>query len=66
MDELNGMEEEEYEDQIERMIIENGVMLRGLANLLVRKGVVSQEELDEELDRLYEEIEEYDDEDERE
>jgi hypothetical protein len=66
MDEINGVEDEEYEDQIERMIIENGIMLRGLANLLVKKGVVAQDELDEELDRLYEEIEEYEEDDERE
>ena len=52
--------------QIERMIIENGIMLRGLANLLVKKGVVAQDELDEELDRLYEEIEEYEEDEERE
>ena len=66
MDEINGVEDEEYEDQIERMIIENGIMLRGLANLLVKKGVVAQDELDEELDRLYEEIEEYEEDEERE
>ena len=66
MDENNGVEDEEYEDQIERMIIENGIMLRGLANLLVKKGVVAQDELDEELDRLYEEIEEYEEDEERE
>ncbi|MFN2442472.1 MAG: hypothetical protein ABR517_07290 [Thermoanaerobaculia bacterium] len=66
MDEINGVEDEEYEDQVERMIIENGIMLRGLANLLVKKGVVGQDELDEELDRLYEEIEEYEEDDERE
>lgn len=67
MDEINNdVEDEEYEEQIERMIVENGMMLRGLANLLVRKGVVTQDELDEELDRLYEEMEEYEDEEERE
>ena len=66
MDENNGVEDEEYEDQIERMIIENGIMLRGLANLLVKKGVVAQDELDEELDRLYEEIEEFEEDEERE
>ncbi|MFN2239567.1 MAG: hypothetical protein ABR524_09265 [Thermoanaerobaculia bacterium] len=66
MDEINGVEDEEYEDQIERMIIENGIMLRGLANLLVKKGVVAQDELDEELDRLYEEIEEYEEDEEKE
>ena len=66
MNEMNDVDDEEYEEQIERMIVENGMMLRGLANLLVRKGLVSQEELDEEMDRLYDEMEEYEEEDERE
>lgn len=66
MDEMHDLDDEEYEEQIERMIVENGMMLRGLANLLVRKGVVTQEELDDEMDRLYEEMEEYEDEEERE
>ncbi|HUP63661.1 MAG TPA: hypothetical protein VM557_00070 [Thermoanaerobaculia bacterium] len=66
MNEMNDVDDEEYEEQIERMIVENGMMLRGLANLLVRKGLVSQEEVDEEMDRLYDEMEEYEGEDERE
>lgn len=66
MDEIQDLDDEEYEEQIERMIVENGMMLRGLANLLVRKGIVTQEELDDEMDRLYEEMEEYEDEEERE
>ena len=66
MDEMHDLDDEEYEEQIERMIVENGMMLRGLANLLVRKGLVTQEELDDEMDRLYEEMEEYEDEEERE
>ncbi|MGH9459402.1 MAG: hypothetical protein ACRD2J_17340 [Thermoanaerobaculia bacterium] len=66
MDEINDVDDEEYEEQIERMIVENGLMLRGLANLLVRKGVLAQEELDDEIDRLYEEMEEYEEEEERE
>lgn len=66
MDEMHDLDDEEYEEQIERMIVENGMMLRGLANLLVRKGVVTQEEIDDEMDRLYEEMEEYENEDERE
>lgn len=66
MDDLHDMDDEEYEEQIERMIVENGMMLRGLANLLVRKGILTQEELDDEMDRLYEEMEEYEDENGRE
>ena len=66
MDDVNDIDDEEYEEQIERMIVENGMMLRALANLLVKKGALSQEELDDEMDRLYEEMEEYEDEEERE
>lgn len=66
MDDINDIDDEEYEEQIERMIVENGMMLRALANLLVKKGVLAQEELDDEMDRLYEEMEEYEDEEERE
>lgn len=51
-DEMN----EEYEGSIEQMMVENGLLLHAVANLLVRKGVLSREELDAELDRLYEEI----------
>ncbi|HVR42430.1 MAG TPA: hypothetical protein VMS56_03205 [Thermoanaerobaculia bacterium] len=66
MEDMQDFDDEEYEEQIERMIVENGMMLRGLANLLVRKGVVTQDELDEEMDRLYEEMEESDEDDDRE
>ena len=66
MDDMNDIDDEEYEEQIERMIVENGMMLRALANLLVQKGALSQAELDDEMDRLYEEMEEYEDEEERE
>ena len=66
MDDMNDIDDEEYEEQIERMIVENGMMLRALANLLVQKGVLSQEELDDEMDRLYEEMEEFEDKEERE
>ncbi|MGZ5382013.1 MAG: hypothetical protein ACXWFQ_09125 [Thermoanaerobaculia bacterium] len=66
MDDVNDIDDEEYEEQIERMIVENGMMLRALANLLVQKGALSQAELDDEMDRLYEEMEEYEDEEERE
>lgn len=55
----NGENGEEYEDeQIEQMIIESGLLIRSLANLLVKKGVLRQEEIDEEMDRLYDEMEE--------
>ncbi|HKO54597.1 MAG TPA: hypothetical protein VJ276_01895 [Thermoanaerobaculia bacterium] len=52
-------EDEEYDEQIEQMIIENGILLHSLAALLVRKGVLKQEEIDSEMDRLYDEMENF-------
>lgn len=60
-DNENGENGEEYEDeQIEQMIIESGLLIRSLANLLVKKGVLAQEDIDEEMDRLYDAMEEMD------
>ena len=53
-------EEEDYDEQIEQMIIENGILLHSLAALLVRKGILKQEEIDAEMDRLYDEMENFD------
>ena len=52
---------EDFEDdeQIEQMIIDNGILLHSLASLLVRKGILKQEEIDAEMDRLYDEMESY-------
>jgi hypothetical protein len=55
----NGSEDDE---QFEQMIIENSILLHSLATLLVRKGVLQQEELDSEMDKLYEEMEKFDEE----
>ena len=52
--------DEEYDEQIEQMIIENGILLHSLAALLVRKGILKQEEIDAEMDRLYDEMENFD------
>jgi hypothetical protein len=56
----NGGEFEDEDEQIEQMIIENGILLHSLAALLVRKGVLKQEEIDAEMDRLYDEMENFD------
>lgn len=53
---------EEDEDQFEQMIIENSILLHSLAALLVRKNVLKQEEIDAEMDKLYEEMEKFDEE----
>ena len=52
--------DEEYDEQIEQMIIENGILLHSLAALLVRKGILKQEEIDAEMDKLYEEMDKFD------
>jgi hypothetical protein len=53
-------DDEEYDEQIEQMIIENGILLHSIAALLVRKGILKQEEIDSEMDRLYDEMETFD------
>jgi hypothetical protein len=58
--ERNDGDDEEYDEQIEQMIIENGILLHSIAALLVRKGVLKQEEIDGEMDRLYDEMENFD------
>lgn len=58
MSENDEMESEDYEGTIEQMIVENGLLLHAAVNILVRRGVIPREELDEELDRLYAQIDE--------
>ena len=60
--ERNDDDGEEYDEQIEQMIIENGILLHSLAALLVRKGILKQEEIDAEMDKLYDEMEKFDEE----
>ena len=50
------------EDQFEQMIIENSILLHSLAALLVRKGILKQEDVDAEMDKLYDEMEKFDEE----
>jgi hypothetical protein len=57
--ERNDDDGEEYDEQIEQMIIENGILLHSLAALLVRKGILKQEEIDAEMDKLYDEMESF-------
>jgi len=60
IDRENGAEDED--EQVEQMIIENNILLHSIAGLLVRKGIVTQDEIEEEMDRLYEEIEKFEEE----
>ena len=50
------------DDQFEQMIIENSILLHSIAALLVRKGILKQEEVDAEMDKLYDEMEKFDEE----
>ncbi len=59
IDRSNGADYEDDDEQIEQMIIENGILLHSLAALLVRKGVLTQEEIDSEMDRLYDQMENF-------
>lgn len=65
-DDDNGIDSEEYEEQLEQMMIENGMLLHGIVNVLVRKGIITQDEIDEEIDKLYDEMEQDEDDDDRE
>ena len=51
-------ESEDFEDQLEQMVFDNSVLLHALTEVLIRKGVLEQDELEEELNRLYKETEE--------
>lgn len=63
MVEHDEMDSEDYEEQIEQMMIENGMLLHAIVNVLIRKGVISQEEIDGEIDKLYEEMDDSEDDD---
>ena len=60
IDRNDGAEDED--EQFEQMIIENNILLHSLAGLMVRKGVLKQEEIEEEMDKLYDEIENFEEE----
>lgn len=57
------LDPEDYEDQIEQMIVENGMLMHSVVNLLIRKGILKQDEIDAEMDKLYAEMEQLGDED---
>ena len=61
MDDIDGDSTEGDDDeQFEQMIVENSILLHSLAALLVRKSIIKQEEIDAEMDRLYDEMESFD------
>jgi uncharacterized membrane-anchored protein YhcB (DUF1043 family) len=57
--EHNGGNGDEFDEQFEQMLVENGVLVHALAALLVRKGILTQEEIDAEMDKLFDEMENY-------
>lgn len=63
VDEIDNDEaDDDYEDDehIEQMIIDNGILLHSLSTLLVGKGILKQDEIDAEMDKLYAEMENFD------
>jgi len=50
------MEDEELESQLEQMIVENGMLIQAVMNILLRKGVITEDEVDKELETLYKEL----------
>ncbi len=54
---------DDFEDQLEQVVFDNSVLLHALTEVLTRKGIITQEELEEELNRLYKETEDADEED---
>lgn len=52
--------DDDFEDQIEDLILENGILTQALINLLIEKGVLTQQELADEVQVLYGDAEEGD------
>ena len=49
--------DDEYEEQMEQMVAENGLLLHAVIEVLIRKGVVEREEIEAQIDKLAGEIE---------
>ena len=49
------------DERFEEMILENSILLHSLSALLVRKGILKQEEIEEEMDKMIEEMKQFDD-----
>lgn len=47
-------ESDELDESMEEMVVENGMLMHALINVLIRKNVVSGDEIDAEMTRLYE------------
>lgn len=59
MDDIRTPEDDDdFEDQLENVVFDNSVLLHALTEILIRKGVIQKDELDEELNRLFKETEE--------
>lgn len=47
------IDDNDFEDQIEDLILENGILTQALINLLIKKGILTQEEIADEVQVLY-------------
>ena len=54
---VDDFDDDEYDDQLDQVVAENGVLLHALVEALIRKGVVQREEIEEQIDRLTSELE---------
>jgi hypothetical protein len=59
MSDRDDLDDDDYQEQIEQMVMENGMLVHSIAALLVQKGVLKQEEIDAEMQKLYDQIEEF-------
>ena len=50
------MEDDEFDNQLEQMIVENGMLIQAVMNILLRKGLITEDEVDRELESLYKEL----------
>lgn len=50
-------DDEEYQEQLENLIAENGVLLHALVGVLVNRGVIRREELEAQIQKLTDEME---------
>lgn len=57
MDERDDILDDELDEQLEQMILDNGILLHALINVLQKKGLFLKIELEEEVERLYAEME---------
>ena len=49
--------DDDYEEQLEQMVADNGLLLHALVEVLIQKGLIQREEIEAQIDRLAGEFE---------